>query len=320
MIASGFNVRVGHVFSETDRIKSYRLLPTETGTLPAFTAGAHIDVTAPNGMIRQYSLCNPPGDTDHYQIAVLREESGRGGSASMHDDVQEGSTLRVGSPRNHFPLRNDAQKYILLAGGIGVTPLLSMAWQIQKAGMDFEFHYCCRSNEDAAFRNQLLSAPFSGKVFLHPNQGEQANRLDLDTLLATPQEGAQIYCCGPERFTDAITKAARDWPENSLFMERFTAVSPDNHPENQPFDIEIASTGEVVNVPADKSILQVLRAQGIEKESLCEDGLCGSCETGLLAGQADHRDSIQTDAEKQENTSIMVCCSRARNSLLKLDI
>ncbi len=321
MLQSGFPVRVDRIVSETRRIKSYRLRPLGGEGLPGFAAGAHIDVVAPNGIVRQYSLSNPPGDRPgHYEIAVLREDAGRGGSASMHDDVSVGDEIIISPPRNHFPLRNGADRYLLLAGGIGITPLLSMAWRLHEQRRDFELHHCAPTFDDVAFRERLLTAQFAAHVHLHLSREAQSGRLDLTTMLAAPQPRTQIYCCGPERFTDAVIGAAAAWPQGQVFLERFKAVAPRSMREANSFTIEISSTGQRLAVPADKSILQVLRANGIERDSLCEDGLCGSCETGLLSGEADHRDSIQTEAEKRENTAIMVCCSRAISPVLKLDL
>ncbi len=321
MVAPSIAVRVDNIVKETDRIKSYRLLAVNGTALPKFKAGAHVDVSIPNGLVRQYSLCNTPSDQpDHYEIAVQREDAGRGGSISMHDNVKEGDVLVIGHPRNHFPLRGGSEKIFLLAGGICITPLLSMARQLENENCDFELHYCCQTSTEAAFHTRLLSDRFSGKVHHHFSHGPQPNRLDLDALLAVPQSGGHIYCCGPQRFISAVATAAAAWGEERVFVEHFTPVTLENALENQPFDIIITSTGQTLHVPADKTILQVLHDHGIEKESQCKDGLCGSCETGLLSGDADHRDSIQTEEEKLENTCIMVCCSRARSVSLTLDI
>ena len=312
-------VRVARRVEEADGVCSFELVPEDSGALPAFTAGAHIDVHVAPGLIRQYSLSNDPSERHRYRIAVLREPGSRGGSAAMHDSVQADDLLRVSAPRNHFALV-DAPRSLLLAGGIGVTPILAMARVLHAQGRSFEMHYCGRSARRMAFLEELASADFAGSVVLHaddvPEQGFDAGR-----VLADPAGDKHLYVCGPNGFMDHVLDSARrlGWAEAQLHREYFagaaTALATDGS-----FEVRVASTGLSCQVPAGKTVIEVLAAHGVEVPSSCEAGVCGTCLTRVLEGSPDHRDSFLTEAERAANDQFTPCCSRALSPLLVLDL
>ncbi|RWB93982.1 MAG: oxidoreductase [Mesorhizobium sp.] len=240
----------------------------------------------------------------------------------MHENLAVGSQVQISDPLNNFPLMAGASIYTLIAGGIGITPILSMARYLERTGAAYSVHYCARNPERAAFRQVLESEPFSKRTVMHIG-GEDANpRLDIASLLRERIEGQQVYCCGPSGLIESVKAATKDWAGNSVHFERFKidAVDSIGAAPNSPFEIEIASTGQILIIPQQKSILQVLRENGIFPDSSCEEGICGTCATGLLGGKADHRDFVLTDEEKASQSVVLVCCSRAASGRLKLDI
>jgi vanillate O-demethylase ferredoxin subunit len=317
---STFAVRVARKTREAEGICSYELVRADGAALPPFAAGAHIDVHLPNGLVRQYSLCNAPGETHRYVIAVLRDAASRGGSRAMHDDVDLGSVLTVSAPKNHFPLA-DAERTLLLAGGIGVTPILAMAETLADNGAAFELHYCARAPERAAFVQRLGAARFAGLVHLHYDSGADDQRLDLAALLAAPAPGTHLYVCGPQGFIDHVLDNARacGWPAAQLHVEYFGAAAVDTGGD-RPFDVQLASSGQVVTIPAGRTVLKVLAEQGVDIPYSCEEGVCGTCLTRVLAGVPEHRDLYLTDEERAANDQFAPCCSRARTPLLVLDL
>jgi len=318
MAEQTLSVRVNRVIDEAEDIKSFEFVDAAGGELPAFSAGAHLDVFPPDGPARQYSLCNDPTERQRYVVSVLREPESRGGSVAMHDGVREGMTISISAPRNNFPLSTEARRHLLIAGGIGITPMLAMVRHLQAAGADYKLYYCTRSAAKTAFRELLSAAPFAPHVeFIHDG-GDPSQGIDLKSVLQTVEAGTHVYCCGPAGLMGAVEAASAHWPAGSVHFEYFTADQEALSAPTEGFEIEIASTGAVYTVPEDKSILQVLTENGIEVESMCEEGVCGTCATGLLAGEADHRDMIFSD-EEHKNT-ITVCCSRAKSARLKLDL
>jgi vanillate O-demethylase ferredoxin subunit len=317
---STFDVRVARKTREAEGICSYELVRADGATLPPFAAGAHVDVHLPNGLVRQYSLCNAPGETHRYVIAVLRDAASRGGSQAMHDDVDAGTVLTIGAPKNHFPLV-DAAHTLLLAGGIGVTPILAMAETLADDGAAFEMHYCARAPERAAFVERLGAGRFAGRVHLHYDSGPAEQRLDLAALLAAPAPGTHLYVCGPQGFIDHVLDSARahGWPAAQLHVEYFGAAAVDTGAD-RPFDVQLASSGKVVTIPAGRTVLKVLAEQGVDIPYSCEEGVCGTCLTRVLAGEPDHRDLYLTDEERAANDQFAPCCSRARTPLLVLDL
>ena len=319
MTSSSFTTRVIRVDRVADNIRAYTLAREDTQPLPEFSAGAHIDLLLDNGMARQYSLCSAPEALDSYRIAVQLEPSGRGGSAYIHEHIEAGSALSINAPRNHFELNESADHYLLIAGGIGITPLMLMAARLKALGKPFTLHYLCRTPEQAAFQGEL-EQQFGDQVQFHFSYGDSSKRLDLDALFTGQKQATEVYTCGSEPLLQSILDTADKYPDIQVIFERFSAASNVGHAENAAFEIELARSGKTLSVAADQSILEVLRAEGFSVETMCEEGLCGSCEVDLLEGEADHRDSVLTDAEKQEQSALMVCCSRAASARLKLDL
>ncbi|HEX7887805.1 MAG TPA: PDR/VanB family oxidoreductase [Ramlibacter sp.] len=301
-------------------IASFELVKPDGSALPAFSAGSHIDVQVPGGPTRQYSLCNDAAENHRYRIAVLRDAASRGGSTGMHDTVREGDTLLVSEPRNHFPLVH-ADRHLLFAGGIGVTPLLAMAQRLSTIGAEFTLHYCTRSRERTAFRDEIAASAYAQRVKFHFDDGPPSQKLHLERALGAPEAGTHVYICGPTGFIAFVLKTAEGlgWSKEQIHLEYFGAEPQDTHGD-RAFQVKIASSGEVYDVPADLSVVHALQAHGIEIMTSCEQGVCGTCITRVLQGECDHRDLYFTDAEKAKQDQFTPCCSRARSPLLVLDL
>lgn len=306
---------------EAQDICSLELVATAGGALPGFSAGSHVDVHLPSGVVRQYSLCNDPVETHRYSIAVLRDPASRGGSSAVHDAVKEGDTLAISVPKNHFALAHDAKESLLMAGGIGVTPILCMAERLAAVGAAFRMHYAARSRDRMAFIDRIQRSNFSDKVALHFDDGADDQKLDIGAVLARPQDGKHLYVCGPKGFMDAVLSLARaqGWPESQLHWEFFAADATPRGGD-QPFEVQIASSGRVIVVPPDKTAVQALSEAGVEVMISCEQGVCGTCLTRVLQGEVDHRDSYLTPEEQARHDQFTPCCSRAKSSRLVLDL
>lgn len=313
-------VSVRSVIKETDDIIRLELVDPGGDELPAFTAGAHLDVRIADGLIRQYSLAGDPADRRRYEIAVLNERAGRGGSKALHEKADRGLTLTVSAPRNHFPLAAGASRHLLLAGGIGVTPMMAMIVTLEAEGADWRMHYCTRAPEKTAFLARLKPLIDAGKVVMHYDGGDPKKGLDIAATLKTVTPGTHLYYCGPSGFMAAVAGAARHWPDGTVHFEFFNAPAapPAEARVNAPFKIKLKSTGATLDVPADKSIVQVLRDNGIAIDTSCEEGYCGTCLTRYLEGEPEHRDSVLDDKDRTQY--LMVCCARARSPLLVLDL
>lgn len=288
--------------------------------LPAFSAGSHIDVFLPGGEIRQYSICNAPSETHRYSLGVLKEANGRGGSSAMHA-LRKGAALEISTPRNNFELAPSARKTLLLAGGIGITPILSMAYALHAKGADFELHYCTRNKSRTAFRQVLADAPFADSVVFHFDNGAEDQKFNMGMLAKSPAKDTHLYVCGPTGFMEAVLSNAGDaWPTAALHREYFTADTVETGGDDRPFRIQISSTGDELEIPADKSIVEVLAEVGIEIPTSCEQGICGTCLTPVLQGTPDHRDLVLTEIEHADNDQMTLCCSRALTDVLVLDL
>jgi len=320
-MSTTLGVRVARKTTEAEGICSFELVAADGRPLPAFSAGAHIDVHVPGGLVRQYSLCNDPGETHRYQIAVLDDAASRGGSRALHAQVHEGDTLAIGAPRNQFRLVPQARRHLLLAGGIGVTPLLAMAESLATEGADFELHYATRSVARTAFIGRIQRSRYAARAHLHVDDGDPAQRLDLPTVLAAPTAGTHAYVCGPQGFIDAVLAQARmqGWPEAQLHVEFFGAA-PAATEGNGAFEVELARSGRVITVPASRSVAEALLDAGVEIALSCEQGICGTCLTRVLSGLPDHRDSYLTPQEQAANDQFTPCCSRSRSARLVLDL
>lgn len=301
-------------------ICSYELSAAQGVPLPGFSAGAHIDVHLPNGLVRQYSLCNHPHENHRYLIGVLKDGASRGGSQALHEQVQCGDTLQISTPRNLFALVPDAVRSLLFAGGIGITPILSMAEHLASIGADFELHYSARSSERAAFLERLKTSPFADRVRLHFDDVADSH-LQAAQLLADPQPGQHLYVCGPSGFMLHVLDTAKSqgWSDEHVHREYFAAAPVDIRADGA-FSVKLSSSGEVFEIAADKSVVQVLESHGIEIPVSCEQGVCGTCLTRVLEGVPDHRDLFLTEDEQAANNQFTPCCSRARSALLVLDL
>ena len=285
-------------------------------TLPGFEAGAHVDVEVRAGLVRQYSLCGDPSQPETYRIAVLREAASRGGSAAAHDGLQVGRRVRISPPRNSFRLAARTARTILIGGGIGVTPLMSMAHALSRAGADYTLHYLARDQAHAAMLDELRAGQIG--PHLQVSFSEAGSRLDLRSVLAAAPD-AEIYVCGPARLIEAVSSVheALGLAPSRLHIEHFTAnVSK----AGTAFQVEAARSGVTFDVPEGRTIAEMLLEHGIPVELSCEQGVCGTCMVAVLGGEPDHRDQVQTEADKAANRQITVCCSRARSARLVLDI
>jgi vanillate O-demethylase ferredoxin subunit len=328
-IASGFHaaqrewldVVVARKSREAVGICSLELVDTERRALPSYAAGAHILVEVDAGLSRSYSLYTLPGTPCTYRIAVLRDPASRGGSTAVHDLLQQGQRIRVSPPRNSFPLDERAPYSVLLAGGIGVTPILSMVEQLASTNRPFEMHYCARSRSNAAFVDRLDGSAYRSRVRLHFDDGPPSQRLDIASTLAGCPPGTHLYVCGPRGFIDAVLAAAAiaGWPDDRLHTERFSADVA-AHADDGSFDVELARSGRVVRIEKDKTVVQALADAGLALDTSCEQGICGVCVTRVLAGVPDHRDMFLTDDEKARNDQFTPCCSRALGPRLVLDL
>jgi ferredoxin-NADP reductase len=284
--------------------------------LPAWAPGAHVDLRLPDGLTRQYSLCGDPADRSRWRIAVLREPESRGGSAHVHDALLEGAVVEVRGPRNHFPLV-PAPRYVFVAGGIGITPILPMIDAADAAGAEWELHYGGRSRRSMAFLQSLEEAT-GQRVTLHPQ--DEVGLIDLESLLGTPRPGTLVYCCGPEPLLVAVEQRCAAWPEGSLHVERFAPKDVGEPVLTGAFEVELALSGLSLTVPPEKSVLQVVEEAGIDVLSSCTEGTCGTCETTVLSGEVDHRDSLLTPAEQAVNDTMFICVSRAACPRLVLEL
>ncbi len=295
---------------ESDSVLSVELADPLRRLLPAWTPGAHIDLGLPSH-VRQYSLCGDPADRTRYRIAVLREPRSAGGSRYVHDELRPGQLVEVDGPRNHFELA-PARRYLLVAGGIGITPLLAMAAALAARGADWRLVYGGRSRASMAFLDEL--ARYGSAVEVVPQ--DEAGHPDLDALLGSPEPGVGVYCCGPEGLLTAVEDRCRAWPEGTLHVERFVAKARDDS-DLRPFDVVLQRSGRRLAVGPLDSALDVLDAAGVQIPNACRDGICGSCTTRVLAGVPDHRDSL-TDPGRTD--VVLPCVSRALGRELVLDL
>ena len=286
------------------------------GALPPFTAGSHVRVTSPGGHVRRYSLCNDPAEDDRYVIAVKRDPAGRGGSVDLVDNTRAGDTLEVTEPRNAFALEERAPQHLLVAGGIGITPILAMVRRLRSLEAKFRLVYCTRSPEDTAFRDELAAPQLRGRVTLHHDGGDPARAFDLWPLLEKPTK-EHVYVCGPRSMLEAVRDMTGHWSPAAIHLESFLDAGASARPEDRAFSVVLARSGARIDVPPGVSILEAMRRAGHEAPSSCESGTCGTCRTALLAGEADHRDLVLADHEKA--SQVMICVSRARGAEIAID-
>lgn len=311
MDTNTFKVRIARKASAALDIVTLELAALDGSSLPPFSAGSHIDVEVRPGLLRQYSLCNDASEQHRYVIGVLRDPASRGGSVAVHDELQEGQEILISRPRNLFPLVPNVPRTLLLAGGIGVTPILCMAERLARTQADFSMHYCARSPERMAFREQIQNAAYADRVQLHFDDGADEQKLDLARVLQEQPEGTHLYVCGPGGFIDFVLGSARaaGWDEERIHYEFFSAKEIDTS-EDESFEVQVASTGQVFTIGPKDNIVSVLDKAGVGIMTSCEQGICGACITRVLEGEVHHRDQVLNDEERNEEGWFTPCCSR----------
>ncbi|OCZ21010.1 Vanillate O-demethylase oxidoreductase [Acinetobacter pittii] len=287
-------------------------------TLPKVEAGAHIDVHLPNGMVRQYSLCQNPNDEGKFRLGILRDPESRGGSVSAFDEIKDGMQIQVSEPKNLFPLLK-AKHSVLIGGGIGITPLITMAYQLAHEGTSFELHYCGVIPEKCAFVDEIKNGELAKHTTFHFKSEGASHRAFFESAIKDIDLESHIYTCGPVGFMDWVINLAttHDFPEQQIHKEYFQ-VETDTSGDS--FEVVAERSGKIIMVEAGETILQALAKEGIEIEMSCEQGVCGTCMCDVIEGEPDHRDVYFTDEEKASNEQILVCCSRSKTSRLVLDI
>ena len=315
-LAAPISLRIARTEKIAADIHLFELRHPGNAELPGFTAGAHVTVKSPNGSLRKYSLCNDPAEHGRYVIAVKRDPRGRGGSVDLVDNTRAGDIVEVSAPHNAFELAAKVPSFILIAGGIGITPLLAMARQLNAEGRRYRLYYLTRSAELTAFRDELGGEDFKGKVVVHHDGGDPANAFDLWPILEKPSS-AHVYCCGPRALLEAVRDMTGHWPKAAIHFESFVDAGAAARAEDKPFTVVLARSGERIVVAPGASILEAMRARGHEAPSSCESGTCGTCRTRLICGAADHRDLVLMDDEKA--SQIMICVSRAVSAEIVID-
>ena len=313
-------LRVRSITYLADAINGYELVDPRGRDLPRFAAGSHIAVRLGPGLLRDYSLWNDPAERRRYCIAVLRERDGAG-SRRLHEEVRVGDPVEVSLPRNNFPLAEEAERHLFLAGGIGITPIMAMIAELRRRGGEFLLHYYTRSPETTAFREELDLLAAQGRVRFHHDGGNPADGLDVAATLRDRQPGTHLYYCGPAGMMAAATAAAAHWPPDTVHREYFTgpaASAPEPLAEDRPFRVRLAKSGGEYEIPPGQTIIDVLRQHGVAVRTSCELGYCGSCLTAYRSGEPDHRDQILSAKDRAHY--VLICCSRARTPELELDL
>lgn len=294
----------------------FELRAADGAPLPPFTAGAHLGLHVPRGMLRKYSLCNDPAERDRYEIAVKREAEGHGGSCSLVDETHLGDAITATTPHNSFDLVDGPGPFVFIAGGIGITPIMSMMRALNADGRRYKLYYLTRSRDHTAFAPELEGGEFRGNVVLHHDHGDPQSSYDLWPVLEKPTS-AHVYCCGPRPLLEAVRDMTGHWSKAAIHFESFIDAGAAARPNDKPFTVRLARSGERVAVAPGVSILEAMREHGHDAPSSCESGTCGTCRTTLLEGEADHRDLVLMDDEK--DTQIMICVSRARTPEIAID-
>lgn len=313
-------VLVKSVTREAPGIQSYELRPTSGRALPPFTAGAHIDLNLPNGMVRSYSLVNPQEERHRYVIAVQKDRTSRGGSRFLHEQVREGDSVRISAPRNNFPLSEEAARSVLIAGGIGITPILCMIRRLDSLCHSWELHYCTRTRASAPFLEPIAAMQAEPRARVHLNFDEEpgGRMLDIAGVVAAAPMDAHLYCCGPLPMLAAFEAAIASRPPEQVHVEYFAARGAPV--ESGGFTVVLAKSGIALFVPKGKTILETMLDAGINAPHLCMEGVCATCETPVVEGIPDHRDLVLTKAEQASNRTMMICCSGCKGERLVLDL
>jgi ferredoxin-NADP reductase len=304
----------------SDTVLTLTLADPTGADLPGWSPGAHIDLMMTSSLVRQYSLCGDTAKRDEWKVGVLRDPNSRGGSQFVHDELHEGATVRVRGPRNHFPLVG-SRRYLFIAGGIGITPILPMIEAAEASSADWLLLYGGRSRSSMAFVDELER--YGDRVTIcSRDEPDKDFRKNLESALSEPGQNTLVYCCGPEGLLSAVEDACKTWPEDSLHVERFSAKAHEEPSEGalESFEVECQGSGQTLTVPPDKTVYQVCEDAGVDVLGSCMEGVCGTCESDVLEGEPDHRDSVLDDAEKARNDTMMICVSRSRSERLVLDL
>ena len=317
------HLKIKQIRQEASGIHSFELVSEDGKTLPPFDAGSHIDLHLPSGAIRQYSLSNDPVETYHYVVGVLRDEQGRGGSKEVHQAFRVGDSLSVSNPRNHFQLDESAKRVILLAGGIGITPLKSMGHRLKSLGIPFELHYCARTQDNIAFSQELQKLSDSGEVQFHLDGGIPGNGLNIAEMINELEAGSHLYYCGPAGFMMACAQAAKERSDLHVHFEHFKAPEKEGGQaevmeDKSELAIQIQSTGQKIALSRSESLIDVLAKLGVKVSTSCQSGLCGTCKTRYISGDVEHGDCILSDAEHSEY--LTPCISHIKSGTLVLDL
>lgn len=312
-------VQIKSIQDLTPSIRSFELAAEDGGDLPEFTAGSHIDVILDNGLIRQYSIASCCSERNHYIIGVLNDINSRGGSSFIHQQFKIGDQINISEPRNLFKVHKNTNKACLFAGGIGITPILSIAYALKCKNIPFEFYYFVRDEKSVAFK-KVLETQFAQEIHFHI-ENDLNQQLNVNEILKNPEENKHLYTCGPNGFMDFIFKTAENyhWNKDHLHKEHFVAL-PVADEINSEFKVKIASTGEIIPIAVNESITDALDKCGIEIPVSCEQGICGTCLTNIIEGEPDHRDMFLTDEERGLNKIFTPCCSRSKSKILVLDL
>jgi ferredoxin-NADP reductase len=315
---ASLNARIRTIRHEAERILSIELVPANGDAFPPFAPGAHIDLHLSNGITRSYSLVNSPDETGRYVIGVLHDEKSRGGSRHVHEQLRCGSIVEIGKPRNNFALDESAASTVLIAGGIGITPMLCMYRRLREAGRDVRLVYCSRNRKQAAFLDELST--LGGDIQLHFDDEHDGRPFDLTAFLAQQGDNVHAYCCGPNAMLNGFETACAAAGIGNVHIERFAASAPVADVAQAGYTVELARSGRTLDVPAGKPLLDVLLEANVDVEYSCREGLCGACETRVLGGCPEHRDSVLTQSERNAGNVMMICVSGAKSGTLVLDL
>lgn len=297
-------------------VRMYTLTVRGQQVIPDFAAGAHIDLYLPNGLIRSYSICNRHPDSRSYLIAIQKDPDSKGGSRYIHEHLICGQTLHISNPRNHFPLDEDGRHTIMIAGGIGITPFRSMIYRLQELKRSWQLYYCVRSRDRVVFFDEWQTMADNIHICITEETGDE--RLSIESIVANVDKGAHFYCCGPQRMLTDFERVLSDIPSKYVHLEYFNAKT--SSAVNGAFEVELARTGKSLQIGPDQSILDAVLAAGVQVSHACSEGVCGACETNVLCGIPDHRDTVLSFDEQSAGKKILICCSRSKSERLVLDL
>lgn len=309
-------LEISSIRRQAEGVLSLELRSVDGSLLPAWTPGAHIELELAEGIVRHYSLCSCPKDNDVWRIAVLREPASRGGSRLIHERLRPGHVVSVRGPRNNFHLV-DADRYLFIAGGIGITPILPMVHEVASRGKAWSLLYGGRTRGSMAFVDELRDVT-GGELYIMPE--DESGLLDLDSCLGAPSADTAVYCCGPPPLIDAVENRCTDWPEGVLHIERFTPKAVSGSRADGEFEVRLAQSGTCLRVAPDRTLLEVLEDAGFQIDNSCRAGICGTCELGVADGVPEHNDDVLSDDERESNQVILPCVSRSKSPVLVVDL